>query len=258
MQIMVITEEEELYLPLSIEVFLNKISSEIMEVVCVRNLRHSNWFVTILKFYRTFGIRPLISHAFRIARAKLLNTFPALNRTGRFFSIKNLCDHYKVPYSTCENVNATPFLQDFRTKGVDLIVAISPSQIFKEKLISLPRYGCINIHSSKLPMYRGLYPTYWAMSCGEKRMGITIHYIEKGIDTGKIIVQEEVEIPAATTLHHMLTVTKIKGAELAIKAIKQIENGSVQSTYGQGSSSYYSFPTAQSYRQFKQRGYRLW
>jgi methionyl-tRNA formyltransferase len=140
----------------------------------------------------------------------------------------------------------------------DLIVSVSPTQIFKEALINLPRFGCINVHTAKLPEYRGLYPTYWAMSCGEKTIGISIHYIEKDIDTGKIILQEEVEIVPGTTLNHMLTVTKLRGAELLVKAISQIASGKVKAHYAQGRGTYFSFPTAESYQQFKHLGYKLW
>jgi methionyl-tRNA formyltransferase len=141
---------------------------------------------------------------------------------------------------------------------IDLIASVSPTQIFKENLINLPKHGCINIHTAELPKYRGLYPTYWAMACGEKAVGISIHYIEKGIDTGKIIFRDEVEIPPNTTLDHMLRITKLKGAELLVKAIEQIEKGNVQAFYPEGEGSYFSFPTPDSYKEFKNRGYKLW
>lgn len=258
MRIMVITEEEGLYLPLSLERLMEGLGSEIVEVVCIQNIRHRNRIGTFLKFYRAFGAGPLLSHAFRLARTKVLNAMPQLNRTGRFFSVKRVCEKYGISYSFCDNVNAATFLDHCRHEQINLIAAISPSQIFKEELLTLPRYGCINIHSAKLPLYRGLYPTFWAMACGEKVMGITIHYMEKGIDTGKIILQEEIEIPEGTTLDYMLTVTKIKGAEMLIKAIQQIEKDAVYAAYGQGSSSYYSYPTPESYKQFLHHGYRLW
>jgi methionyl-tRNA formyltransferase len=141
--------------------------------------------------------------------------------------------------------------------SVDLIASVSATQIFKEKLINLPRYGCINVHTAKLPKYRGLYPTYWAMVSGEETVGISVHYIEKGIDTGGIILQGEVEIPADATLDHMLRVTKVRGAELLIKVIKQIVEGTVQAFYPEGEGSYFSFPTPESYKKFKKHGYKL-
>jgi methionyl-tRNA formyltransferase len=89
-------------------------------------------------------------------------------------------------------------------------------------------------------------------------VGITIHYIEKGIDTGKIILQENVEIPPNTTLDYMLKTTKLKGATLLIKAIKQIATETARPFYPEGEGSYFSFPTPESYKEFINRGYRLW
>jgi len=163
-----------------------------------------------------------------------------------------------MPYSHCDNLNSQSFLQHCRELNIELIASVSPSQIFKEDLINLPKQGCINIHTAKLPKYRGLYPTYWAMAHGEKTLGVSIHYIEKGIDTGKIILQDELEIPSNTTLDYMLKTTKLKGAELLLEAINQIDVGKVEAYYAEGQGSYFSFPTAESYKRFKSLGHKLW
>ncbi|MHC4394359.1 MAG: methionyl-tRNA formyltransferase [Planctomycetota bacterium] len=258
MRILIITEEDEHYIPLSIQYILVNCPYTIVGVVCVKNRRQQSKLQTARKFYTIFGLSPVLAHALRLAKAKLLNTITCLNFTGRYFSVKRLCEVNKVPYSHCENVNSSQFLQFCREVGVELIAAVSPSQIFKEELINLPEHGCINIHTAKLPKYRGLYPTYWAMSSGEKTVGISIHYIEKEIDTGKIILQDEVEIPSHTTLDHMLTVTKLKGAELLVRAIAQIAECKVQAFYPEGKGSYFSLPTKDSYKKFKGYGYKLW
>jgi len=258
LRILLITEEDELYLPLVIQHILDNCSHQIVEVVCVRNRLLPSKFKAARKFLGIFGPGPLLSHAYRVAKAKILDTFGWLNFTGRYYSVKSVCKVHNMPYSTCENVNAADFIQYCQQLGVDLIASVSPSQIFKEDLINLPKYGCINVHTAKLPKYRGLYPTYWAMVCGEKSVGISIHYIEKGIDTGRIILQDDVEIPRNATLDHMLRVTKLKGAQLLLEAIKQISEGTVHASYGEGEGSYFSFPTPESYKQFKGRGYKLW
>lgn len=159
---------------------------------------------------------------------------------------------------TCDNLNSKEFLDHCRQLNIDLIASVSPSQIFKENLINLPKHGCINIHTAKLPKYKGLYPTYWAMSHGEKTLGISIHYIEKGIDTGKIILNDEVDIPPAATMDQMLTLTKIRGSQLLLEAVDKISSGQTQPQYAQGEGSYFSFPTSKSYKDFKAHGYKLW
>ena len=258
MKVLIITEEDEFYIPLSVQYVFDNCPFEIMEVVCVKNPSLHGKFKTARKFYGAFGLFPILSHGLRLVKAKVLDSFTWLNFTKRYFSVKRVCKAYGKKYSYCENVNADKFIRHCRELKVDLIAAVSPSQIFKEQLINLPVHGCINIHTAKLPKYRGLYPTFWAMSSGEKTIGISIHYIEKGIDTGKIILQDEMDIPNNTTLDHMLTVTKVKGAELLVKAITLISENKAEVFYPEDKGSYFSFPTRQAYKKFKSYGYKLW
>jgi len=258
MRILIITEEDEFYLPLSVDYLLKNSGAEVLEVVCARNPLLPNKFKAARKFFNAFGLSPMLSHGWRLFKAKALDAFAWLNPTDRYYSIKRVCKARNIPYSYSENINSPDFLRHCRDLNIDLIASVSPTQIFKDGLINLPRHGCINIHTAKLPNYRGLYPTYWAMACGEKTIGISIHYIEKGIDTGKIILQDEVEVPPHTTLDHMLRVTKLKGAELLVKVIRQIAEGTVQAFYPEGEGTYFSFPTPESYKNFKKHGYKLW
>ena len=255
---MVITEEDEFYLPLSIDHLLKNCQGEILEVVCARNPLLPSKLKTARTFYNAFGFSPVFFQGMRVAKAKFLNIFGWLNFSGRYFSIKRVCQTHSMPYSYCDNVNAADFLDHCRELNIDLIASVSPTQIFKENLINLPKYGCINIHTATLPKYRGLYPTYWAMACGEKTVGISVHYIEKGIDTGRIILQDEVAIPSGTTLDNMLTKTKLKGAELLVESIKKIDSNTAEPFYAEGKGTYFSFPTPESYKKFSHFGYKLW
>ena len=258
MRILVITEEDEFYLPLSIDYLLENCDNEIVEVVCASNPLLPSKFKSAQKFYTAFGFWPLWSHGLRLVKAKVMDALPWLNFSGRHYSVQQVCEEHNVPYSLCGDINSRDFIRHCQESNIDLIASVSPTQIFKEALINVPEYGCINIHTATLPKYRGLYPTYWAMACGDKTAGISIHYIEKGIDTGKIILQTEVEIPSKTTLGHMLTVTKIKGAELLVQAINQIATSTTEARYAEGEGSYFSFPTSESYHEFRRYGYRLW
>ena len=258
MRILVITEEDEFYLPLSIDHLLKNCRGEILEVVCARNPLLPSKLKAARTFYDAFGFFPVFSQGMKLAKAKFLNVFDRLNFSGRYFSVKRVCQAHGIRYSYCDNVNAADFLDHCRKLNIDLIASVSPTQIFKEDLINLPRHGCINVHTATLPKYRGLYPTYWAMACGEKTVGISVHYIEKEIDTGGILLQDEVEIPSGTTLDNMLTKTKLRGAELLVESIKKNDSNRAESFYAEGKGTYFSFPTPESYKKFKRLGYKLW
>jgi|LGOV01.1.fsa_nt_gb methionyl-tRNA formyltransferase len=76
----------------------------------------------------------------------------------------------------------------------DIIVSVNFNQIIGEQLIAVPKLGCINVHASLLPKYRGRAPLNWAILNGEEQVGVTVHYIDKGIDTGDIILQNSIKI----------------------------------------------------------------
>lgn len=258
MNILVITEDEELFLPLSIDRFLTHKKDQVSEVVLARNPLLKSTMGSAARFLKVFGPVPTLKLAMSTLKAKLLNTLPILNTTGRYFSVEKVCQAHDVPCRYEDNINSQEFLDHCRQLQVDIVASVSPTQIFKEGLINLPQYGCINIHTAKLPKYRGLYPTYWAMACGEKTLGISIHYMEKGIDTGKILLQDEIPILPRATMREMMTKSKIRGIELLIDAIEQLENGTSKPFCAEGEGSYHSFPTPESYREFLNHGYRIW
>ncbi len=256
MKLMILTEEDEFYIPLSIDYLLNRFKCEVVEVVCVRNPLVKNKLDAARKFSMAFGYMPVLHQGFRVMLAKIFDKLK-IDYRGRSYSVKRVCELHKMKYSYCHNVNSADFVEHCKNLDIDLIVAVSPSQIFKEKIISTPAYGCINIHTAKLPKYRGLYPTFWAMAEGEDKLGISIHYIEKGIDTGMIILQDEIEIPRGTSMSKMLELSKLKGAELMAMAIDMIRNGEGKGFYPESEGSYFSFPTREAYIKFKKNGYKL-
>lgn len=258
MRILVITEEDEFYLPVAIDYLLSHCPYDITAVICARNPLLPGKWKAAKKFHEAFGFRPILQHAFRLLSAKIWERIPFLNRNGRHYSVQAVCQVHHMCYRHVDNVNTTEFIEYCRKKNIDLIACVSPTQIFREQLISTPKYGCINIHTAHLPHYRGLYPTFWAMAKGEKNIGVCVHYIEKGIDTGRILLRDQVQIPSKATMDSMIEKTKIKGVQLLLEAIDQIAHDRANTEYAQGEGSYYSFPTKDAYKEFRKLGYKLW
>ena len=95
----------------------------------------------------------------------------------------------KVDFLVEKNVNSESFASRLRGYGADLFVSMSFDQILRRPLFSLPRLGTINCHAGKLPFYRGRNVLNWALINDEKEFGITVHYVDDGVDTGDIILQ---------------------------------------------------------------------
>ena len=110
----------------------------------------------------------------------------------------------------------------------DLIVVVAYGKILPKEIIDIPKYGIINVHSSLLPKYRGASPIHSAILNGDTETGVSIMYIEEGLDSGDVILKEYCEITEDDTLGTLHDKLKDLGADGLVKALKLIENGEVQ------------------------------
>ncbi|MBI5187829.1 MAG: methionyl-tRNA formyltransferase [Nitrospirae bacterium] len=120
------------------------------------------------------------------------------------------------------------FINELSTMKPEIIVVVAYGKILSAQILKLPSFGCINVHASLLPKYRGAAPIQWAIINAEKKTGITTMLMDEGLDTGGILLQEETEIAAddnAETLSKRLAEI---GASLLIKTIKGIKDGSIK------------------------------
>ena len=124
-----------------------------------------------------------------------------------------------------EKIGSATSVAQLKYLKPDLIVVAAYGQILTKDILHLPKYGCLNIHASLLPKYRGASPIHAAMAAGEKQSGITIMWMDEGLDTGDILLQEAVTISrreTAESLHDRLA--KI-GADALLKALPLVETG---------------------------------
>lgn len=142
------------------------------------------------------------------------------------------------PVKTCALANGIPVFQPVKVKeteametlrgfGADIFVVAAFGQILSEEILKMPPYGCINIHASLLPKYRGAAPIQRAIIDGEKKTGVTIMQMDKGVDTGDMLLKTEVEIDAHETgdsLHDKLAAA---GAKLIVEALAGVEAGTL-------------------------------
>lgn len=124
-------------------------------------------------------------------------------------------------------VRDSEFIKILEDIAPDVIVVVAFGQILPKVLLDIPKYGCINIHGSLLPKYRGAAPIQWSIIDGEEVTGVTTMYMDAGIDTGDMILKEIIPIEKDETggsLHDKLSII---GADLLIKTLIQLENGTV-------------------------------
>ena len=118
-------------------------------------------------------------------------------------------------------------MQRLREEAPDLIVVAAFGQILSQEILDLPRYGCVNVHASLLPKYRGAAPIQWAVIDGEEKSGVTIMQMDAGLDTGDILLQEEIPLASDETGESLYEKMAQLGGEILVKALPMIEAGTL-------------------------------
>jgi methionyl-tRNA formyltransferase len=142
--------------------------------------------------------------------------------------VKSLALRLGLPVLQPERARDEKFIAALRALQPDLIVAVAYGQILPLAILDLPRYGCLNVHASLLPKYRGAAPIQWAIASGDTETGVTVMKMDVGLDTGPIVSQRQTAIlPAddSATLHDRLAQL---GAELLVQTIPDYVAGKIQ------------------------------
>ena len=109
----------------------------------------------------------------------------------------------------------------------DFIIVVAFGQILTKEVLDIPKYGCINLHASLLPMYRGAAPLNWAIINGEKVSGNTTMLMDVGLDTGDMLLKDEVDISDDMTCGELHDILTVRGADLLVQSIEGIVNGKI-------------------------------
>ena len=127
-----------------------------------------------------------------------------------------------------EKVKNNPqFLEEVKSLNPDLICVVAYGKILPQELLDIPKYGCINVHGSLLPNYRGAAPIQWAVLNGDKVTGITTMFMNAGMDTGDMLLKEEVEIGEDETTGQLWDRLKLIGGKLLVETVKKVEEGNI-------------------------------
>ncbi len=151
-------------------------------------------------------------------------------KKSQFPPVKVCAVEHNIPVFQPNKIKEAESMSKLKEYEADIIVVAAFGQILPKELLIYPKYGCINIHASLLPKYRGAAPIQWAVIDGEEKSGVTIMQMAEGLDTGDIITQAEVLIDkqeTGGTLHDKLSV---EGAKLCVSTVKSIQDGTAERT----------------------------
>lgn len=142
-------------------------------------------------------------------------------------AVKLCASEYGIPVFQPERVRQREAVERIAEEAADVIVVAAFGQILPKEILELPRFGCINIHGSLLPKYRGAAPIQWAVLNGEREAGNTIMQMNEGLDTGDILMQEKVLLEPEETAGSLYEKLSQSGGRLLLRALAEIEKGTI-------------------------------
>ena len=140
-----------------------------------------------------------------------------------YSSVKELALEYNIPILQPNRIKDKDAVNQVKAFQPDIIIAVAYGQLLPRELIEFPEYGCINIHASLLPAYRGSAPINWSIIKGEKESGVTTMYMDEGMDTGDIIYQQKVKIEEDMTAGELYDILADLGSSLILKTLDHVE-----------------------------------
>ena len=146
-------------------------------------------------------------------------------REVQYSPVKECALSYGIPVLQPLKIKEKDAVEELRKYPADIFVVAAFGQLLSEEILNMPRLGCINIHASLLPAYRGAAPIQWCVINGEEKTGVTIMQMAKGMDTGDILLQKEVVLDEKETGGSLFDRLMETGAELIVEVLSKIEAG---------------------------------
>ena len=250
MRIVLITQDDPFYLPRNLDFLFGNLPDGVEVVGCVVSKvspfgKRESFLAKAKRTYDVFGLRFFVRYGLDFV----------ISRLPHRLGVKDVLAKHGVPELKIEgSLNTEESLDKFRNRSPDLLISIAGNEIFRKPLIELAPLGCLNLHTALLPKYRGLMPTFWVLKNGEKETGVSVFYVDEGIDSGPILVQERIEI-GSKTQRQLIKATKELGMRAIIRAVEKIRDGDTETLPNNDEeSTYFRFPTREDVREFRRAG----
>ena len=248
MRVYITITEEPVFINPFIKKVIQSIPSEIIGIAIVPGslfrVKKQNRLLYLLTL-------ALIMNPFQLLKnAPIMACFTIMNSTGflrrrNFLSISKVANEYGIPVVYVEDVNSPEFIEHLRQMEPDVIINQAQA-ILKEEFLSVPKVGALNRHGALLPKYRGRLAPFWAYSNMEKETGVSIHFIERKLDSGPIIAQKRIRIGRFDSLDSLLKKIFALAPDAMLEALDIIRSGNFEDKLIDNDdelASYFSSPT---------------
>ena len=249
LKLLFVTEDDPLYVIRFFDVFFAEYPREEFEIcgITIDRPFHEPIWKTLSRMKNFYGLGGLLRQGLRFMSARL-----------RARSIEALAVAAGVPLVPTRSVNLPEYVERVRAMAPDIIVSVAAPEIFRREILGVARLCCINVHSGRLPTYRGMMPAFWQMLRGERAATITVHVMDEKLDAGGVLATQVFPIKARDSLDRVIKGTKRQAAHLLIRALRDLRAGRARPTpLDMSQADYFSFPRPEDVRKFRDRGHRL-
>lgn len=260
MRIVLVVDETPFYLPNFVDSLCEQLSDDdqIVSVLIVKSIPdRSNLEKYLMRNWTKLRLKELLYFAFKKVQHSLILDWFRGRIAGCYYSVEAVCRGRGIPFQHIHNtINDRESIRCMRKYAPDVIIS-SNSLFFGPELLSVPRLGCVNRHSSLLPSYGGLWPVLHAIACGEKEVGVTAHMMTPQIDEGAILAQKPIPVLPNEPLTRVYEKCFIESVPVILSALQVIRSDRQPNVESSHPASYYSFPTDDQWRAFRRHGGRF-
>lgn len=258
--ISIITQEDKFFIPKNIKLLIDndRINVKSIHIISSKgSLENKKYF-----FFKSFLLAGSIQLGFKYIFHKLKEILDKIFNFKIFLgnkSIQSLATYNDIDFSFINNPNNIQFIKYLESKKLDFIISYSAPSIFKEEILNIPKYNCINLHCSLLPDYSGIMPSFWVLFNNETYTGSSVHLMDSKIDNGKLVLQEKININGIKSIYKINLVTKKIGGELMLKSILGIVNKTIDFKSNKvDESKYHTWPTDEEIKIFIKNGGKIY
>ena len=251
LRVLLVTENDPLYVRQFFDVFFAELPRDQVELVGVTVSRafHEPLKKTAQRVLRFYGLFDF---------ARLLPRYLFAKLTGQ--SIASLAVKHGFPLLAAASVNSKEYIDAVTALRPEMIVSVAAPEIFKSPLLKVATIGCLNIHSGRIPEYRGMMPTFWQMLEEQPFVTVTVHEMVEKLDSGGVIDTLEFPLQKNDSLDRVISGTKQQGARLMIRVLRTIAANRCMPTatpLDMSKARLFKFPQPSDVQKFRSVGHRM-
>lgn len=263
MKAVIITQDEPFYIPKYLESIIRKKPEEtdIIGIIALPpNLPGKSYIASVIYHLNFYGVTVFSYMVILRIFFKLSDIFKNfLGIKKNIHSVKKISEINRINHFYTKDINDEQVLRYLNRLAPDIILSLACPQRLKSEIINTAKKHTLNIHSSLLPLFKGVNANFWVLAKGCDITGVSIHIVDRDFDNGKIVEQKSIKIDKEWSMNDLYHKVIDQGSDLIAVLFKKISDGNELSFKDNETAkgSYYSFPKRKDVREFRKRKKRF-